>query len=450
MEINWDTVHAEALKHFQALIRLNTVNPPGNESLATDYLSQVLKQEGIESQLLAATPGRANLVARLPAAGNSEGPLLLSSHVDVVPVEAEKWQHPPFEAQVADGFLWGRGAIDMKHMVSYNLMTCLLIKRLGLTLKRDLIWAAVADEEAGCDHGSRFLVDEHPELIQAEYALNELGGFTVYSGKKRFYPIQIGEKGFVWFKIKAAGEAGHGSVPFGDNALVKIARAIGRLHKKYLPRHGHPVVESFILSLASGLAFPISLLVQGITKNFGDPILKLLPDRNAARMFIALTRNTANPTMLEGGKKINVVPSEAAVLVDGRILPGQHPAQLLREVRAAIGPGYTLEVMKQHGATECPADTELFRTLKTVLEERDPGAQAIPYIIAGFTDASAYAKLGIKTYGFSPVKLPKGLIFSKLYHNHNERIPIAGFQWGLETFFEAVRRFCIAEDKSQD
>ncbi len=441
MNIDWKTIHREALQHFQALIRFQTVNPPGQESLVTDYLGEVLLKEGIEFQCLAAQEGRGNLIARLPS-GKSEGPLLLSSHVDVVPVELDKWQYPPFEARIEEGYLWGRGAIDMKHMVTFNLMTLLLFKRLGLPLKRDLIWAAVADEEAGCEHGSRFLVDRHPELIRAEYALNELGGFTVYSGNKRFYPIQIGEKGFVWLKVKATGEAGHGSIPFGDNALVKIARAIERLHKKMLPRHDHPLVESFILSLASGRAFPISLLVKGITQSYGDLILKILPDRDAARLFIALTHNTANPTMLEGGTKINVVPSEAAVLVDGRILPGQNEASFLREIRSILGPGYVLEVMKSHPATECSADTPLFHTLKEVLEERDPGSEAIPYLVAGFTDASAYSQLGIKTYGFSPIQLPRDIVFSKLYHNHNERIPVAGFQWGMETFFEAVRRFC--------
>ncbi len=442
LQLNWNNLHQEALRHFQNLLRLNTVNPPGNEIIAVHYLSEILKQEGIPFEILESAPGRANLIAKL-SSGRSEGPLLLSSHLDVVPVEIEKWKVPPFEGRVEEGCLWGRGAIDMKHMAIYSLMTLLLVKRLGIKLKRDLIWAAVADEEAGCDHGSRFLVEQHPDRIRAEYSLNELGGFTIHSGKKRFYPIQIAEKGFVWIRIKAIGEAGHGSLPHGDSAIVKLARAVERLHKNYLPRHVHPVSESFILSLASGKAFPASLFLKGTVKSCGDFFLKILPDKEAARFFIATLHNTACPTGLEAGKKINVIPSEAALLVDGRILPGSSPETLLSEIKKLIGPGYTFEVLKQSLPVETTANTPLYYLLKEVLEERDPGSEAIPYLVAGFTDATCYQKLGIKTYGFSPIKLPPDLIFSKLYHNHNERIPVEGFQWGLETFFEAVRRFCV-------
>ncbi|MBI1909138.1 MAG: M20/M25/M40 family metallo-hydrolase [Deltaproteobacteria bacterium] len=437
-------IRQEALGYFQQLIRLKTINPPGNEVIATDFISSILKKEGIEHQTVAPEPGRTSLVARLPAPKGSEGPLLLSSHLDVVPVEEDKWQVPPFEGKIADGYLWGRGTIDMKHMAVYSLMTLLLVKRLGLKLNRDLIWAAVADEEAGCDKGSRYLVEEHPDLIRAEYALNEVGGFTIYSGKKRFYPIQVAERGLVWFKIKAHGEAGHGSVPYGDSAVVKLAQAIQRLHEQFLPRHSHPVAEGFIRTLAGGLALPASLVLKMIARPYGDWLLKILPDRNTARFFVATLHNTAAPTMLEGGQKVNVIPSEVAVVVDGRILPEQSPESFLTEVKNRIGPGYTLEILKTTDANETPISTPLFQTLKSVLEERDPGSMAVPYLMTGFTDATYYQKLGIKTYGFAPIRLPEGLVFTKLFHNHNERIPVEGFYWGLETFFEAVRRFCEA------
>ncbi len=440
------SLNAEALAHFQNLLRLKTVNPPGNEIIAVDYITRVLSKEGIEFQVLESAPGRANLVARFKAQNPEAEPLLLSSHVDVVPVDEKKWKHPPFDAQIQEGCVWGRGAIDMKHMAVYCLMALLEAKRKGLSLKRDLIWAAVADEEAGGDHGSKFLAENHAESIRAEYALNESGAFTIHSGSKRFYPIQIGEKGFVWFKIKAFSESGHGSMPHGprgSNSIVNLAGVIQKLHKKYLPRHDHPVAESFILSLASGLAFPASLFLKGVAKPaYGDLFLKLLPDREAAKFFIAILHNTACPTMLEGGQKINVIPSEAAVLVDGRVLPGSSRDEFLREVKALIGSQYEIEVMKESAGVETSSDTEAFRTLKQVIEEKDPGSEAIPYIIAGFTDATHYHKIGIKTYGFSPVKLPKDIVFSKLYHNHNERIPLDGFYWGLEAFIEAVNRIC--------
>lgn len=446
-----DLLHQEALQHFQNILRLNTVNPPGNESRVIEYLAHVLQKEGIDFQVLESAPGRANLVARLKASQKEAEPLLLSSHVDVVPAgDEKKWKYPPFEGQVEEGCVWGRGAIDMKHMVVYCLMTFLEAKRKKLSFKRDIIWAAVADEEAGGDYGSKFLATQHPDLIRAEYALNEAGAFTIHSGHKRFYPIQIGEKGFVWFRIKAFSEGGHGSLPHGPqgtNSIIHIAEVIQKLHRKYLPRHAHPVAESFILSLASGLAFPASLFLKGITRPaYGDLFLKLLPDREAARFFIAILHNTACPTMLEGGQKINVIPSEAAVLVDGRVLPGSSREEFLGEVQTLIGPQYTIEVLKESAGVETSSDTAAFRVLKNVLEEKDPGSEAIPYIIAGFTDATHYHKLGIKTYGFSPVKLPPEIIFSKLYHNHNERIPVEGFCWGLETFLEAVQRIAVMVD----
>lgn len=444
-----DILLKESLQHFQNLLRLKTINPPGDEIIAIQYISEILKKEGIDFQVIESAPGRANLVARLKSQNPEAPPLLLSSHVDVVPVDEKKWKYPPFEAQIQEGCVWGRGAIDMKHMAVYCLMTLVnanRAKRKNFPLKRDLIWAAVADEEAGGDYGSKFLAEYHPDLIRAEYALNESGAFTIHSGRKRFYPIQIGEKGFVWFKIKTFSEGGHGSMPHGphgSNSIVNLAEVIQKLHKKYLPRHEHPVAESFILSLASGLAFPASLFLKGITKpSYGDLFLKLLPDREAAKFFIAILHNTACPTMLEAGQKINVIPSEAAVLVDGRVLPGSSREEFLKEVKALIGPDYEIEIMKESAGVETSSDTPVFRTLKKVIEEKDPGSEAIPYIIAGFTDATHYHKLGIKTYGFSPVKLPKDIVFSKLYHNHNERIPLDGFYWGLETFIEAVNRIC--------
>ncbi len=441
MDILWSSIHDEALLHFRNLLRLNTSNPPGNEIIAVNYLSQILKKEEIPFEVIESGPGRANLIARF-SSGGPEGALLLSSHLDVVPAEEGKWKYPPFEAKIEEGYLWGRGTIDMKHMAVYSLMTLLLMKRYGIKIKRDIIWAAVADEEAGCEFGSRYLVENHPDLLWSEYALNELGGFTIHSGTKRFYPIQVAEKGFVWLKIKATGEAGHGSLPHGKSAIVKVAHAVDRLHRHYLPRHGHRIAESFILSLASGRGFPASLFLRAVTKPYGDFFLKFLPDRDAARFFVATLHNTACPTGLEAGQKINVIPSEAALLVDGRILPGKSPESFLKELRQLLGKDFYIEILHQAQGTETSVDTPLFQTLQEVLEERDPGSEAIPYLIAGFTDATNYQKLGIKTYGFSPIKLPPNLVFSKLYHNHNERIPLEGFQWGLETFFEAVKRFC--------
>jgi acetylornithine deacetylase/succinyl-diaminopimelate desuccinylase-like protein len=240
-DLDWTRASAEALRCLSDLLKIDTSNPPGNERPAADYLAAVLAREGIPHQRLESAPGRTSVVARLTGSG-SKAPLLLSGHLDVVPAEPEHWRHPPFAAVEADGYLWGRGAIDMKNMVAMSLMTLVLLQRQGVRLDRDVIFAAVADEEAGARHGSLFLVEKHPELVRAEYVLTEVGGHTMHVGAARFYPVQVSEKGLCWFELRAEGPPGHGSMPHPHNAVARLARAIAALADARLPQHNTAVV----------------------------------------------------------------------------------------------------------------------------------------------------------------------------------------------------------------
>lgn len=445
MSIDWGRTHEEAMGHLRALLRIDTTNPPGNEIEAARYVAGVLDSEGIPSIIKESGPGRANLVARLDG-GDPDGALLLTAHLDVVPAEPERWTHPPFAAEVADGYVWGRGAIDMKNMAVYGLMSLLLAKRTGLSLRHDLALVCVADEEAGCFEGSRWLVKHHPELLRGRYALNELGGFTIHLGGERLYPIQLACKGFAWVRMTARGEPGHGSMPHDSNAVVRLARALQRVDERLLPFHLHPVMSRFMEEAGRALGFPASLVLKAARSaplsNF--VLQKLLPDPERRKVFLASLHNTANPTGLQAGYKENVVPSSASATLDCRMLPGFTTAQLMDELRAVVGDEVELEVLREGPPSETDGDTEMYRLLETVLRERDPGCRVAPYLVVGFTDAIAWQELGLQTYGFTPIRLPPDLPFASLYHGHDERIPVEGFRWGLETFWEVVRRYCGA------
>jgi len=444
---DWDAVVAEAVGWFKELLRIDTTNPPGNERPAAEMLSRILGAEGIEHQIVESEPTRASLVARLRGSGK-KGPLLLNGHLDVVPVDREHWQQDPFGGAEAEGCIWGRGAIDMKNMVAMSLMALVLMKRLKVPLDRDIILAAVADEEAGSRKGALFLVERHPELVRADYVLNEVGGHTLHLGNKRFYPIQVSEKGLCWFEIMAEGEPGHGSMPHPHNAVVRLARAIAALGNVRLPQHNTKVVEGFLRTLARGAPFPQNrllplLLNPALASTLLDAIQKINLDQ--AIGLNAMLRNTTSPTILSAGKKVNVIPSTASAQIDGRVIPGQTVQDFLSEVERVIGPGLRINVLEQHDGTVFGTETPLYEAICGVLGRHDPGCVPVPYMIPGFTDSFAYARLGATCYGFSPVRLGPDLNFTRMYHGHNERIPVEGFAWGVRVLFEVVSSFCRAD-----
>jgi acetylornithine deacetylase/succinyl-diaminopimelate desuccinylase-like protein len=442
MSFDWPAIFGEAQTHFQNILRIDTTNPPGNEAPLIHYLAKVLRQEGIEPTILESAPERLNLIARY-SSGGSDGPIILNSHVDVVPADATQWTHPPFGGVVTDDYIWGRGTIDMKNMTIYTLMTILLAKRYNLKLKRDLIFLAVADEEVGSRYGMQWMVEKHLEKIRAEYALNEVGGFTLHMNGKRLYPIQVEEKGVVWVKLTVKGEPGHGSIPHSKNAVGLLSQIVHRLHTKQLPHHATPITREFVKSLARCQSFSASLILRAIVvPGLGDFLLKKVIPEDKSRALKAQLHNTVSPTVLEGGNKINVIPGEASVSLDCRILPGFTPDSFLKELRHFIGQEVDLEIIKSSAPSFVVKDTPLFQKICEVVERNDPGSQAVPYLMTGFSDSKWLNDVGIKAYGFSPVKIPPDLNFSALFHAHDERIPVEGFHWGIKTFYELVTEFC--------
>ncbi|MEW5848876.1 MAG: M20/M25/M40 family metallo-hydrolase [Myxococcota bacterium] len=435
--------HAHAaLSTLKALLRLDTSNPPGNETPAAELLAETLFGAGLEPRLLHKSAGRDNVVVRLKGDGTLP-PLLLHAHLDVVPAEAEKWSMPPFSAEEKDGWVWGRGAIDCKHMAAMSAHVLIALKEEGRTLKRDIILAGAADEEAGCIHGSKFLVNEHADLLRAEYALGEVGAFPLDIGPVRYWPIQVAEKGTVRLTLTARGDPGHGSMPHGNQAVLHLANALHKLGGARLPLHITPAVRRFIEQLASTQPIPARLALPLLLneKTAGFVVDNVLPAHLRAS-FAAALADTVSATVLRAGDKVNVIPSEARAQLDGRTLPGHDARDLVREVRERIGADVEILVESEDPPLTFSPDTPLFALLVDELKQADPGGIPVPYMIPGYTDAKAYGRLGTVCYGFAPTRFPKGsVVFSKMYHGHDERVHAEGFRWGFDVLHRVVRRW---------
>jgi acetylornithine deacetylase/succinyl-diaminopimelate desuccinylase-like protein len=442
--VDWAVEGDTCVRLLRDLLRIPTVNPPGNERPAAELVAEFLRAHRLEPRIVESDPTRASVIARYRGNGRLP-PLLLNGHLDVVEADPATWTRPPFSADVADGCIWGRGAVDMKNMVSMSACVMALLARMKPKLDRDIIFAAVADEETGSSKGAHFLVDEHPDLVRAEYALGEIGGFTLYVMGRVFYPIQVAEKGQVWLTATFSGEAGHGSMPRADSAVIKAAEAIVRLGHHRLPFHPTEVVRRFLQELARGLPHPARFILPRLaTPQLAGLILdRVLPDPAMRRTFASYLSNTASPTVVRAGNKTNVIPSSASFEIDGRTLPGQSEQDFLREIRRHIGDEAVFQVLASQPPVVTPIDTPMFRCLSDAIRQNDPRGVPLPAMIPGFTDAKAYQKLGTKYYGFSPVRFEPddGISFAALYHGKDERIPEAGLRWGLRTLYDAVIGF---------
>jgi acetylornithine deacetylase/succinyl-diaminopimelate desuccinylase-like protein len=434
--IDWDAVGQEAVADLQALLQLNTTNPPGREKIAADWIATRLREDGLEPVLLDSAEDRTNLVCRIEGEEDL-APLLLSAHTDVVPAVG-KWTHPPFGGEIHDGFIWGRGAIDMKNMVVMCMWIMKLLARMGKRPKRPVIFAAVADEEAGCMYGSHWLVDNHPELIQAGSVVTEVGGFTLYLQGKRFYPIQVAEKGQVTLKMTARSQGGHGSIPLKQSAPNILAEAVAKLGKRSLPRHVTAAQTRFINAVSAHLPFPLRKIFPLLLTPLGDSILALLPPEQSGPLHASL-HNTVSTTIVRAGDKNNVIPALAEATLDGRTLPGHTGADLVREVQAIVGPKLELAIENEQPPVWLDDPfSDLFDLMCKTLRRHDPEGIPVPYMVPGFTDAKAYQRLGMRCYGFAPLQLPPDISFSTLFHGVDERIPVAGFQWGLRVLADTI------------
>jgi acetylornithine deacetylase/succinyl-diaminopimelate desuccinylase-like protein len=443
---NWTDVTAETIRHLQALLRLDTTNPPGNETLAARYLAGVLRAEGIEPLVLESAPGRGNVIARLKGSGEA-APLLLYSHTDVVPAEPAYWSHAPFAAEMADGFVWGRGAIDMKDTVAEQLMVMLLLKRQGAPLRRDVIFAATADEEIGGvdGFGVAWLVRHHADLLRAEFGLSEVGGYNVDFAGRRVYLVQVAEKGTCWLNVRAHGRPGHGSIPHPDNAVLHLARQLTRLAAEGMPYHLTEAAAGFLdaASRASGGDLAQLLLSLKSPVEAERAFQIELEGHEMRPMLYAMLHNTATPTGLAAGIKTNVIPATAEAVIDGRTLPGASTEDFLSEIRQVMGDKFDYEVTMATPPLETPHDTPLFRLMAETVMAHDPAAVAVvPYMMSGATDAKYLAPLGIPTYGFAPLQLPPGMSLMEMFHAHDERAPVDGLGWGVKVLYEVVEKYC--------
>jgi acetylornithine deacetylase/succinyl-diaminopimelate desuccinylase-like protein len=424
---------------LQNLIRFDTTNPPGNEADCMSYADQLLVAAGFKTVLLGYHPKRPNLVTRLSGRGDAP-PLLLYGHVDVVTTAGQKWTYPPFEGRVADGCIWGRGAIDMKGGVAMMLAALLRAKAEGFVPAGDVVLAILSDEEAGGDHGASYLVENHAGRFRGiRYAISEVGGFTVYIGARKLYPIMVTEKQLCTMKAVVRGVGGHGSMPVRGGAMAKLAKVLQKLDQHRLPVHVTPAARQSVKAMAQALPFPSNLVLRQIL----NPMMtdRILAMFGSGRLALdPLFRNTVAATIVHASEKFNVIPSEITIELDGRLLPGCSPDQLVAELRRLIGPDVTIEVTRYDPGTAEP-DMGWFDTLADILRQADPEGTPIPLLFSGVSDARFFRRLGIQTYGFTPMQLPPHLKAWELGHGADERVPTGAMQFGTDAIYEALRRY---------
>jgi acetylornithine deacetylase/succinyl-diaminopimelate desuccinylase-like protein len=462
-----EQAQAELVDELRTLIRIRTVNPPGDEIEAARHLADVLADAGIESEVLEPSPGRGSIAARLHGDGSGGLPLLLLSHTDVVPAPDEGWTHDPFGGDLVDGQVWGRGAVDMKSMVAMEVAVMRLLageaRAAGRDpatdpvpgLRRDVLFVSTADEEAGGLAGAGWLVDNRPELLRAAGALNECGAVTTTIGGTRFYPIGTAEKGFAIWELAVSGRWGHGSMPgdgspgAGDaNALLRAAEIARRLAVPG-PARRTPVMSRFLDGLAAHLPADLARWLPRLADDdprTADSALAAVcnePYRKAAR---ALLRDTLSPNVLHAGTRHNVIPGLAALTVDCRVLPGTTPDAIAADVRERIGddlwPFVEARLSLWGEPVVASLDDPLYALLEDAIRAADPGGVPLPVMVPFATDAKHTARLGVPTYGFSPLRLGPDDRFLELFHGDDERVPVTALRFGLPVLYDVVRRFC--------
>jgi acetylornithine deacetylase/succinyl-diaminopimelate desuccinylase-like protein len=414
-------VDDEVVEICRDLIRIDSTNPTSNERAAAEWVAERLGDSGLAPQVLESEPGRASVVARWSGEDSSRPALLIHGHLDVVPADADDWQVDPFAGEIRDDCLWGRGAVDMKDMDAMTLTVVRDWIRQGKRPPRDVVLTFLADEEAGGLKGARWLVENHADLFaDCTEAISEVGGFSVTVAGRRLYAIETAEKGIAWLTLVARGRAGHGSMLNDDNAVTTLAEATARLGRHRFPVELTPSAEAFLRELCDALdvAFDPDD-VDGVLAKLG-PI---------ARMVGATLRHTANPTMLNAGYKHNVIPQRAVAYIDCRFLPGGEE-RFHDELARVVGPDVAIELLHTDIAYETTFDGDLVDAMKVALLAEDPEGRPVPYCLSGGTDAKHFARLGIRCFGFSPLRLPADLDFTGMFHGIDERVPLDGLRFG--------------------
>ncbi|MET8447669.1 M20/M25/M40 family metallo-hydrolase [Streptomyces sp. NPDC005209] len=426
----------EVVDLCRELIRIDTSNygdhsGPG-ERKAAEYVAEKLAEVGLEPRIFESHPGRASTVARIEGEDPSRPALLIHGHLDVVPANADDWTHHPFSGEVTDGCVWGRGAVDMKDMDAMTLAVVRDRLRSGRRPPRDIVLAFLADEEAGGTYGARWLVDRHPELFEGvTEAISEVGGFSfTVNEQRRLYLIQTAEKGMHWMKLTVAGTAGHGSMIHRDNAITELSEAVARVGRHKFPVRVTKTTRAFLDELGDALGTELD------PEDMESTLAKL---GGIAKLIGASLRNTANPTQLNAGYKVNVIPGEATANIDGRFLPG-FEEEFLADLDRILGPKVRREDVHSDKAVETTFDGAIVEAMQSALLAEDPAAKAIPFMLSAGTDAKSFDDLGIRGFGFVPLKLPSELDFAGMFHGVDERVPVDGLQFGvrvLDRFIDA-------------
>ncbi|WP_432192188.1 M20/M25/M40 family metallo-hydrolase [Streptomyces sp. bgisy027] len=424
----------EVVTFTSDLIRIDTTNRGGGdcrERPAAEYAAARLAEAGLDPALLERTKGRTNVVARIEGTDPSADALLVHGHLDVVPAQAGEWSVHPFSGEIRDGVVWGRGAVDMKNMDAMILAVVRSWAREGVRPRRDVVIAFTADEEASAEDGSGFLADRHAALFEGcTEGIGESGAFTFHDGSGRqLYPLAAGERGTGWVKLTAHGRAAHGSRPNRENAVTRLAAAVTRIGAHEWPLRLTPTVRAALTELAALYGLDADLDdVDGLLHKLGP----------AARLVEATVRNSANPTMLEAGYKVNVIPGEAVAHVDGRYLPG-HEDEFRATLDQLTGPDVNWEFHHHEVALQSPVDSPTYARMRAAVEEFAPEGHVVPYCMPGGTDAKQFSRLGITGYGFSPLKLPEGYDYGAMFHGVDERVPIEALHFGVRVLDRFLR-----------
>lgn len=421
----------ETIQICQELIQIPSVNygeGKGDEKNVAEYVARKLAEVGIKSELIESAPNRVSVVASIEGSDKDRPGLVLHGHLDVVPANADDWSVDPFGGAIKDGFLWGRGAVDMKDMDAMIIATARMWSRLGYKPPRNVLLVFFADEEAGSTYGSRWLVKNRPELFKGyNEAISEVGGFSInITGDQRIYLIEAAQKGIQWLRLTAKGTAGHGSFINKDNAITKLSEAVSRIGNFTWPQIETKTSQKFFRKIAE-------LIGDKYDPKDVKPLVQHLG--SAAKMIGATISNTANPTMLNAGYKENVIPQSAAAVVDGRFLPG-YESQLHETIKKLAGDEIEVEIIVRDIALEVDFAGPLVEAMCNALNSEDPEGIPVPYLMSGGTDNKALHDLGIVGYGFSPLRLPKDLDFFSLFHGVDERVPLDSLRFGARVLYE--------------
>jgi acetylornithine deacetylase/succinyl-diaminopimelate desuccinylase-like protein len=459
-----DAARDELVETLRELIRIPSINPvppdaPDGETRAARWIAAALTDVGLEPEVLELVRGRGSVVARLRGDGSGGEPLLLLSHLDVVPAAAELWTHDPFGGDVAEGYVWGRGAVDMKNLLAMELTVIRMLAAEARAagrdpasdpvpgLRRDILFASTADEEAGGLNGIGWIVEERPELIRAAGAINESGAVATTFGGRRFYPIGVAEKGYAVYRLTIRGTWGHGSMPRDDNAVVRAATAVTRLATQGGPRPTD-VMRAFLTGVADRLDGNEARLLRALASDdprLGEAGLDAICEAMPARVIRALLRDTVSPNIIHSGVKYNVIPGEASVELDCRLLPGTTEEDMRETIIGRLGDlaaHVDVDLLIHAPPVAAPVESDLYELLAATVVDHDPEGIPLPFMVPFATDAKHTAALDVPTYGFSPLQLDPEERFLERFHGVDERVGVDALRWGLPVLYDVVRRFC--------